>query len=255
MTAIIKLDPHTESLPPEKIELLKRTVCLGAGNDELQLFLHVCKSTGLDPFLRQIYSIKRGNQRTIQVAIDGLRLIAERTGRYSPGKEPFYKYDDKGKLLSATSYIKKMTPDGTWHEVSSTAIFEEYNPGINNFWKKMGHVMLAKCAEANALRKSFPQEMAGLYVKEEMDQALQDGALPGNDIIVEPMDQEFIDFKVNQFCADYPKDDHEMIKKFLEKYANHYSKSLLEAVKEQDKTKFPDTFEKWKIRELAKLKE
>ena len=177
MSALTKIEPNILNLSQDKIDLIKQTVCKGASDQELQLFFHVCQSTGLDPMLKQIYSIPRGEQRTIQVSIDGLRLVAERTKRYSPGKESTYVYKEDGSLFSATSYIKKQTQDGTWHEVAATAMLCEYNPGNNAFWKKMAHVMLAKCAEALALRKAFPAEMSGIYVQEEMAQADVDASI------------------------------------------------------------------------------
>jgi YD repeat-containing protein len=130
--------------------------------------------------LKQIYSIKRGNQRTIQTSIDGLRLIAERTGKYAPGKETTYTYDDKGKLLSATAYVKKMTADGTWHEIGVPVFLSEYNPG-QGLWSKMPKAMLSKCSEACALRRSFPAEMCGIYSDEEMAQA---------DVVVVPSEEK-----------------------------------------------------------------
>lgn len=159
-----------ENLSQDQIELLKRTVAKKCTNDELQLFLHVCKRTGLDPFAKQIYAIKRGDTMTFQTSIDGFRLIADRTGCYAPGQRATYTYDDNGKLASAISYIKKKTPDGTWHEVSNEAHFDEYNPS-QGLWNKMPKIMLAKCAEALALRKAFPADLSGVYAKEEMDQA------------------------------------------------------------------------------------
>jgi phage recombination protein Bet len=173
MTALTKIENMPLEITQDQVDLLKNTVCKGASNDELQLFLHVCRKTGLDPLMKQIYSIPRGGQRTIQTSIDGLRLIAERTKKYAPGKEPVYNYDDKSNLISATSFVKKMTCDGTWHEVAATSMFCEYNPGNNTFWKKMPHVMLAKCAEAAALRKAFPNEMSGIYAEEEMEQSIK----------------------------------------------------------------------------------
>lgn len=154
----------------DKIALIKQTIAKGCTNDELELFMHSCKRLGLDPISKQIYAIKRGNVMTIQTSIDGYRLIADRSGKYMPGREPTYAYDNTGRLVSATSYVKKMGPDGTWHEVASTAFMAEYDGGVN-LWKKMPHVMLAKCAETAALRRAFPAEMSGIYTDEEMSQA------------------------------------------------------------------------------------
>jgi len=169
----------------KKLDLLKNTICKGSNDDEFELFLHACQRTGLDPFMKQIYAVKRPERQkdgtwresmSIQTAIDGYRLIAERTGKYSPGKEPTYQYDQNGNIVSATAYVKKQTADGTWHEVAATAFFNEYCQKTKEgkptkFWMQLGHAMIAKCAEALALRKSFPAELSGLYTKEEMMQA------------------------------------------------------------------------------------
>lgn len=156
---------------PEQNELIKKQLCKNINDEELHFFAAVCKKTGLDPFMKQIYAVKRGDQMTIQTSIDGYRLIAERTGRYAPGRESTHVY--KGdKLFSSTSYVKKQTRDGTWHEVSVTCLFDEYKPNYKSqFWDTKPTVMLDKCAESLALRKSFPNELSGLYTSEEMDQA------------------------------------------------------------------------------------
>lgn len=156
----------------EKRDLVRRTFGKGLTNDEFDLFLHVCHHTSLDPTTKQIYAVKRKDTMTIQVGIDGLRSIAERTGNYSPGKEPSYQYDDKGNIISATAYVKKRTPDGTWHEVSATAFFNEYKPSYGGaFWTDKPHLMIAKCAESLVIRKAFPSVTANLYATEEMDRA------------------------------------------------------------------------------------
>jgi len=153
-----------------KMDLVRKMYCKGCSDNEIEVFTHVCRRTGLDPLAKQIYPIKRGGVLTIQTGIDGLRLIAERTGNYSPGRESTFTYDEKGNLLCATSYIKKRTSDNIWHEVAACAYFEEYN-ARQGLWQKMPRAMLSKCAEALALRKAFPAEMSGLYTQDEMDQA------------------------------------------------------------------------------------
>ena len=166
----------------KKLDLLKSTICKGSNDEEFELFLHACQRTGLDPFMRQIYAVKRWDSSlrresmTIQTGIDGYRLIAERTGKYSPGREPTYTYGENGKLISATAYVKKQTSDGTWHEIAATAFYDEYCQKTKEgkptrFWMQMPHVMLAKVSEALALRKAFPGDLSGLYTKEEMLQA------------------------------------------------------------------------------------
>jgi len=179
---LTKAETMPSQYTQEQILLLKNTICKGVTDNDFMIFSHICKRTGLDPFARQIYAVARKGVMTIQTGIDGYRLIAERTGKYAPGKEPSYIYDSNGKLLSSTAYIKKQTQDGTWHEVCATAFFSEYvqvfNGQPSQFWSKMPHGQLAKCAEALALRKAFPQEMSGIYTNDEMAQA--DGDLEQN---------------------------------------------------------------------------
>lgn len=171
MTVALQKSADVISFSQEQNELIKKQLCKNINDEELQLFAAVCKKTGLDPFMKQIYAVKRGDQMTIQTSIDGYRLIAERTGRYCPGRESTHQYK-ADKLISSTSYVKKQTKDGTWHEVSVTAYLDEYKPNYKSqFWDTKPHIMLDKCAEALALRKAFPNELSGLYTSEEMDQA------------------------------------------------------------------------------------
>lgn len=165
----------------EDIDLLRETICKGCTPQDFKLFMMVCQRTKLDPFAKQIYAVPRWdsklnrNSMTIQTSIDGFRLVAERTGRYAPGRATEYQFEN-GKLISATSFTKKQTIDGTWHEVSYTAFFEEYCQKTKDgrptkFWADMPRVMLAKVAEAACLRKCFPMELSQIYTREEMEQS------------------------------------------------------------------------------------
>lgn len=173
-----------KDLSTDQIDLLTRTICKGADKNELDLFIAVASRTGLDPLTKQIYAIKRWdsiekkNVMTFQVGIDGLRLIAERTGQYEGQTEPQWCGEDglwrDVWLASAPPAACKV---GVYRKGFKSAVFgvvkfasfvqrtKDGNP--TSFWAKMPEVMIAKVAESHALRKAFPQEMSGLQVEEE----------------------------------------------------------------------------------------
>ncbi len=175
---------------------------------DLDIFFHQCQRTGLDPFARQIYMISRRSKdyrtgeyvtkQTIQTGIDGFRLIARRA---ADRRQETFSMDD----------VLWAGPNGDWHDLwiwdrpplaakvtvhvgeahfSAVAATREYMPTDRNGnptgqWRSMPAVMIAKCAEALALRKAFPMDLSGVYTGEEMQQA--DARQDVAELVAEPV--------------------------------------------------------------------
>jgi len=177
--------------PPPRIDfsdsalaILKASAsCSKLSDVEFRMFVEMARRRQLDPFCRQIYAIVREGERggrtvTYQTAIDGFRVIAERTGRYEGQVGPFWA-DTNGRWHRAwlwdaapaaarVGVYKRGFREVQW----GVARFASYvQPGGAGLWLKMPDNQIAKCAEALALRKAFPEDLGALYIPEEMDQA------------------------------------------------------------------------------------
>lgn len=159
---------------PVQLDLIKNQIAKGCSAAEIEYFIGVCQRTGLDPFQRQIYAIRRkdngAEKMTIQTGIDGYRLIADRTDRYAGSDEPVHHYDDAGNLMRSVVTVWKLV-GGVRGSFTASALWSEYQQANNKMWVRMPCTMLAKCAEALALRKAFPADLSGLYTTEEMMQS------------------------------------------------------------------------------------
>lgn len=206
-------DHHTPALPAQgrfdegQLDVLRRTIAADLTEDEFALFGQVCQRTGLDPFARQIWAIKRRAKKrvnkngrwedvweehlTIQTGIDGYRLIAERSGRYRGQTEPEWCGPD-GRWVDiwlsaeppAAARVGVLRDDFAT-PVMGIAMFDEFaattgqgdDKKLTGQWRTMPAHMIAKCAEALAIRKAFPNDVYGICTVEEMGQADNGGAI------------------------------------------------------------------------------
>lgn len=186
-------------LSAAQTKLIRRTVARNCTEDEFEEFMAVAAQCGLDPLRRQITpliidSADPERRRLIcWTTIDGLRVIAARQGDYRPMETaPTLSTDGAAVCpeLNPHGIIKAEVcawklRDGVWHPVAGEAWWDEYAPifdaskvasnedseparTLSPTWRRMGRVMIAKCAEAQALRRGWPNMLAVLYGQEEL---------------------------------------------------------------------------------------
>lgn len=158
-----------------QLDLVKRTVAKNATDDELELFFYRCKELQLNPLMPgQVYFIKFKNRKTgewnpgsIVIGIDGFRSRASRTGKLSGIKRGVIR-NDKGQCVGGWADVYRS--DWT-HPAHEEVPLNEYIDTYKDTWRNMPETMIKKVAEVAALRMAFPDDLAGLYLREEFDQA------------------------------------------------------------------------------------
>lgn len=204
MNAIV---PIRANLTGAQLDLIKRTVAKDCDTTEFDHFMAVAQKLQLDPLRKQICAMvfnkndaKKRNMSII-TQIDGFRVIAARQGDYRPMETaPIIEYDETLKneqtnplgIVRAEVRVWKRT-GGEWHPVAGEAYWEEFVPleqewaydeaegkrrpsgplvlGQKSPWRRMGRVMIAKVAEAQALRRGWPDDLSGVYADEELQRA------------------------------------------------------------------------------------
>lgn len=186
-SSALAVQTSTLEFTPEQRKLIRDTYANGANDSEFGVLMEIAKARNLNPLKRQIWFTKRWDSMkkcdvwAPMVSIDGLRCIAERTGRYDGQDQAEFTYDNDGKIFSA---VVRVYRKGIPRPFATEVFYSEFvqlakdkdsgNWRPNAMWAKMPHSQLAKCAEAASLRKGFPEDTAGLYIDEELSTEAQE---------------------------------------------------------------------------------
>lgn len=187
----------TKRFTQDELQILYGAKIVPEGTPEAQirLFGSICKAKGLDPFRKEIYLTSYKDRKTGQpnyaviTGIDGFRKLANQTGLYAGIDEIKFNLDSSGKFkthfelkqanelpISATCTIYKIVA-GLRVPFTHTVLYKEFAPSENALeyskYKTMPFQMIAKTAEAFALRKAFSDELSGLHEESEIT-AFQD---------------------------------------------------------------------------------
>jgi phage recombination protein Bet len=161
------------------IEAARNMICKEAPDEIIRLILHRCAQLGCDPLARMIYAVLRKGKWQLQSSIDLFRSIASSDPDFGGQDGPFWcgpdgiwkdVWLDKAHPAAAKVGVYRKGFSAPTYAVANWDAYEV--TGDQGFmWRKMPALMLAKTAEALALRKAFPQKLAGLYTNDEMAQA------------------------------------------------------------------------------------
>lgn len=157
----------------------------GNGNvtdQEVKMFVELCKAQKLNPFTREAYLIKFGSSpANIVVGKDVFVKRAYRNPEYEGMRAGIVVANKDGEIIEREGALKLPKEEliGGWcevyvknkkHPIKSLVSLEEYSKSQST-WKTMPMVMIRKVAMVSALREAFPEDLQGLYDSAEIQNA------------------------------------------------------------------------------------
>ena len=201
---------------------------------ELKLFLELCKAQKLNPFLREAYLIKFGNDANIITGKDVFLKRARANESFRGFKAGIIVQSERGiEKREGTFYLKgQENLVGGWASVyikdwdvpfDHTVALTEFNKGTAT-WKNMPAVMIRKVALVQALREAFPDDLSQLYAAEEMgsDPTIEDT------IVLENKENEFIGDCDRRKLFSIAENNEDIVKAVLNKYGYENTSDIRE---------------------------
>ena len=181
----------------ELMNVLRNSLYPGAQDDSIKLVIGYCKAAGLDPMQKPVHIVPMWDSKSKQMrdvimpGIGSYRTQAARSGEYAGVSEPEFGPDiieDVGGVKMTYPawcrvVVKRLLPNGVIAEFSATERWKENyatkgrdSTAPNAMWTRRPYGQISKCAEAQALRKAFPEFGAQPTADEMEGKALDDGA-------------------------------------------------------------------------------
>ena len=171
---------QTSELSENDIQILATAGVIPANTPaaQVKLFATTCAQHNLSPFKKEIYLVGYGGKYATIVGIDGFRAKARRAGGHAGTDDAKFDLQADGNYFTAAQLKAAgkipITCTVTVYRVvagvrcpfTHTAVFSEF-AGTGK-WQTMPFQMIAKVAEAFALKKAFGDELSGLHIEEEM---------------------------------------------------------------------------------------
>lgn len=145
----------------EVVQTIKQTVAKGATDAQLRMFLEVCRRTGLDPFLKEIWYVPE--KGIIMAGRDGYLRVANEHPMFD-GMETRVERDRDGRPVKATCSVWRKDRN---HPITCEAYYSEYVK-TSPVWRQYPSAMIGKVAEVLSLKRSF--SINGVVTEEEIGQ-------------------------------------------------------------------------------------